>query len=257
MKTLIAFFKKEVMEQIRSKKLMILLLVFAFFGITNPVIAKLTPWLLELFSETMQDSGIGIVGTQVTALDSWMQYFGNLLLPLLVFALLQSNIFSKEYQTKTMTLILSKGFERYKVVLSKFAILVLSWTVCYLIYFATTFVGTMLLWEDSAVSNLFFAVFCWWLFGVFVISLFTLMSAKFESNGASLAISGGIVIGMYIISFLPKIIRFLPICLTDGISLVYGLKEVSYFIPGMIATICLTALLFAVSIVVFNKKRFK
>ena len=130
MKTLIAFFKKEVMEQIRSKKIMILVLVFAFFGITNPVIAKLTPWLLELFSETMQDSGIVIVGAQVTALDSWMQYFGNLLLPMIVFALLQSNVFSKEYQTKTMTLVLSKGFERYKVVLSKFAILVLSWTVC-------------------------------------------------------------------------------------------------------------------------------
>ena len=45
MKSLIAFIKKEWMEQVRSGRLLILLILFTLFGIMNPAIAKLTPWM--------------------------------------------------------------------------------------------------------------------------------------------------------------------------------------------------------------------
>ena len=108
MKTFITFFKKELLEQIRTKKLMILTLLFIFFGILNPLTAKLTPWLLEMLSESMESSGINITVMEITALDSWVQFFKNVPMMLVIFIFMQSNIFSKEYQNGTLTLVLTK-----------------------------------------------------------------------------------------------------------------------------------------------------
>lgn len=47
MKSFIAFLKKEVFECIRSGELTFFCILFLIFGIMNPAIAKLTPWMLE------------------------------------------------------------------------------------------------------------------------------------------------------------------------------------------------------------------
>ena len=61
MKTLMAFMKKEWMEQIRSSRLFILGLIFLAVGIMNPAFAKLTPWLMEMVAETMEESGLALL----------------------------------------------------------------------------------------------------------------------------------------------------------------------------------------------------
>lgn len=43
MKSLLAFMKKEWMEQVRSGRLLILVIIFILLGIMNPAVAKLTP----------------------------------------------------------------------------------------------------------------------------------------------------------------------------------------------------------------------
>lgn len=50
MRAFLAFMKKEWMEQIRSSRLIILAILFLMFGIMNPAIAKLTPWLFEVMA---------------------------------------------------------------------------------------------------------------------------------------------------------------------------------------------------------------
>ena len=92
MKSLIAFMKKEIMEQIRSGKVMILGILFVMFGVMNPAVAKLTPWLMEIFAESLEGSGIIITEVTVTALDSWMQFYKNIPMALIAFVLLQSSI---------------------------------------------------------------------------------------------------------------------------------------------------------------------
>ena len=48
-----AFLKKEWMEAVRTGRLGILLLVFVLFGIMNPAMAKLTPWMMELMADSL------------------------------------------------------------------------------------------------------------------------------------------------------------------------------------------------------------
>lgn len=52
MKSFIAFLKKEVFECIRSGELTFFCILFLIFGIMNPAIAKLTPWMLETLSDS-------------------------------------------------------------------------------------------------------------------------------------------------------------------------------------------------------------
>ena len=65
-----AFLKKEWMEAVRTGRLWILLLVFALFGIMNPAIAKLTPWMLELMGEQLAGTGIRVGEITVDAITS-------------------------------------------------------------------------------------------------------------------------------------------------------------------------------------------
>lgn len=53
MKSLLAFIKKETMEQFRSGRLMILGILFVLLGVMNPAVAKITPWLLEILADSL------------------------------------------------------------------------------------------------------------------------------------------------------------------------------------------------------------
>ena len=71
MKALMAFMKKEWMDLVRSGRLMILLIIFLLLGIMNPAIAKLTPWMMEMMAESMEQSGLMVTEVTVDAMTSW------------------------------------------------------------------------------------------------------------------------------------------------------------------------------------------
>ena len=108
MKALLAFLKKEFTDQLRSGKIMFLGILFVFFGIMNPAVAKMTPWLLEIMSTSLEGSGISITGVNVTAMDSWVQFYKNIPMALIAFVLIESSIFTKEYSSGTLILSLTK-----------------------------------------------------------------------------------------------------------------------------------------------------
>lgn len=255
MRTFIAFTKKEFLEQVRTNKLLILTLVFIFIGILNPLTALLTPWILEMFSESMEGSGVIIGEIEVTALDSWMQFYKNIPIAFIVFLLVQSSIFSKEYQKGTLTLVLTKGFERYKIIISKFLTIISLWTIGYWLCFIITYSYNIYYWDNSIVSNLLFSGVCWYLLGIFILSLFTLFSVLSNSNSISLTLTGIVVFTLYMIGLIPKIAKYVPTVLGDGNSLIYGIEEASYYLPGVIISIFISILLLLVSILIFNKKK--
>ena len=174
MKPLLAFMKKEYLEAARTGKILILVLLFVLFGLMNPAIAKLTPWMMEMFSDSMAESGFIFTEIQVDAMTSWTQFFKNIPMALIAFVLIFSDIFTKEYRTGTLLLILTKGLSRYKVVLAKALLLLSLWTCGYGICFAITYGYNDYFWDNGIANSLFFSAAAWWLFGVWVICLIVL-----------------------------------------------------------------------------------
>lgn len=255
MRSLLAFTKKEFTEHIRSVRFYILIAVTVFFGITNPIIAKVTPMLLELLSDSLEMSGMEIVQVSATAMDSWVQYFGNLPVCIITFILIESRIFTSEYRSGTLILSLTKGLSRYKVVVSKAFVLAFIWTAVYWLYFLATYIGTLAIFDEHTAVNLAFSAVCYWVFGLFVAMLVVLFSAVGKTNIFVLLGCGGVVFITYILSLLPKIKNYTPMYLTDGYSLVYGVSTPSDYAVPFIITVALTALCIGASVVIFNKKK--
>ncbi len=255
MKSLYAFVKKECMEQLRTGRLLITLALFVLFGIMNPAIAKLTPWLIEIMADSLAESGMTITDIQISAVDSWVQFFKNLPIGLIAFVLLQGSIFTKEYSSGTLVLSLTKGLERCKVVISKASVLTAIWSLGYWLCFGITYLYNAYFWDNTVAQNLVLSVVCWWLFGVFVISLMTLFSTVSFSNTGVLIGTGTTVLASYIVGLLPKANTYLPTMLTDGNSLLYGVAEANAYTSALAVTALVTILCFAVSIPIFNKKK--
>ena len=255
MKSLFAFIKKEFTEQLRSGRLMFLGLLFILFGIMNPAIAKLTPWLLETMADSLAESGMIVTDVKVGAMDSWVQFYKNIPMGLIAFVLLESSIFTKEYTSGTLILSLTKGLERYKVVISKAIVLTALWSLGYWLCFGITYGYNAYFWDNSVAHNLIFSVLCWWLFGVMVVALMVLFSTVSSSNTGVLLGTGGVVLAFYLIGLLPKCGKYLPTYLADGNSLIYGLAEATDYIPSLLIAVAASVICFTVSIPVFNKKQ--
>ena len=243
------------MGEFRSGKIMILAILFVLFGIMNPAIAKLTPWIFELLADSLAESGMTVTSVSVSAMDSWVQFFKNIPIALIAFVLLQSSIFTKEYGSGTLLLSLTKGLKRCKVVVSKTLVLMLLWTIGYWLCFGITYAYNAYFWDNSVAKNLIFSVICWWLFGMFVISLLVLFSTISNANIGVLLGVGGVVLVSYVIGLLPKANQYLPTLLTDGNSLIYGLVETKTYITAIVITVLASFICFIVSVPVFNKKQ--
>ena len=210
MRSLLAFIKKEFTEHLRSARLMITLALFVMLGIMNPAVAKLTPWLIEMMADSLAESGMTVTIVSVSALDSWVQFFKNMPIGLIAFVLLYSSVFTKEYSSGTLLLSLTKGLERYKVVVAKAVTLVIIWSLGYWICYGITYFYNEYFWDNGIAQNLLFSALCWWLFGMLVISLITVCSTLSSSNTGVLLSIGCFVFGCSVISAIPKADIFLP-----------------------------------------------
>ena len=255
MKAFIAFMRKEITEQARTGKILFLGILFILFGIMNPAVAKMTPWLMEQFADSLAESGMILTEVTVTAMDSWVQFFKNIPMALIAFILLESSIFTKEYRSGTLILSLTKGLARYKVVVAKTAVLAVLWSVGYWLCYGVTYAYNAYFWDNSIAQSLTFSVVAWWLFGLWVISLTVLFSVLSSANTGVLCGAGGVVFVSYLLGMIPKAAEYLPTLLTDGNSLIYGLKEPADYTAALTVACVTAAASFAVSLTVFNKKQ--
>ena len=123
-----AFIKKEGMELIRSGRLILLLLLFSLFGVMNPAIAKLTPWMMELLSDQLAESGMTVGVVEVDAMTSWMQFYKNMPMMLIVMVVIFGGIVVGELQKGTLIPIVAKGMKRRAVLGAKALMTGLVWT---------------------------------------------------------------------------------------------------------------------------------
>lgn len=255
MKSFIAFFKKELLESIRSGKFIILAILFCAFGIMNPAIAKLTPWLIEVMSEEMAESGMIITEIKVDALTSWTQFFKNIPIALITLVFMYAGSFAKEYESEALILILTKGLERCKVILAKTSLLILIWSLGYWLCFGITYGYNVYFWDNSIAMGLMPATINWWIFGIFTVILTVFFSIAFKSYSSVLIGTGSTVLLSYILGAFPKIFDYTPTKLIDTSKLLIGSISIDEYAPSLVVTITVTVVLFAISIPMFNRKQ--
>ncbi|HKM42875.1 MAG TPA: ABC transporter permease subunit, partial [Limnochordia bacterium] len=247
------FLKKELIEYARTYKLLIMLTVFMIFGITNPLIAKLTPELLTSF----MPEGMLVTIPEPTALDSWAQFFKNTQqMGMIVLVLVFSGVLSNELSRGTLINLLTKGLPREAVILSKYLAMLLVWTVSVLLSSLLTLVYTLYLFPGDQVHNLVFAVFCMWLFGAFLLAVLLSSATLVSGNYGSLLLTGLAAVVLLILNIIPGAAKFNPISLaTRNMELAANAIEASALYTAVGITGLAALGLLTLAVLVFRKKR--
>jgi ABC-2 type transport system permease protein len=253
MKGYIAFTKKEVLESVRTYRVLILFLVAFLVGMLSPVMAKLMP---EIF-KSLQLDGIVITLPPPVALDAYAQLFKNMTqIGMLVVLLVFSGMLSNEIMKGTLIPMLTKGLSRSAVILSKFTVSLTIWTFALFLSFITTYGYTAYLFGSGNQPNLLFSVFCLWLFGAFLLSLILLSSSFMPGNFGGLTLTALLVVVMMILDVFPKLHQFNPIALSSqNVALLEGTVKVSELMPIVFITLFMIILSLGGSMVIFKKKR--
>lgn len=254
MKQLIAFAKKELLEQLRTGKVLILTIIFCLFGIMNPAIAKLTPWIMELMSDELATTGMVVSSVEVNALTSWTQFFKNMPFALIIFIVMFSGTLTTEYQKGTLIFVITKDLKRWKILVSKVVLMAVFWTVGCLISYGITYGYNIYFWDNSIVCNIGFAVFGFYLLGLWLITVILPASVFAKSASLVTIFTGAAYLITYFLSMIPKIKEFMPSYLMETADLLMGTNSTNDYFSAIVITLILIAVNIFISVVFFNKK---
>lgn len=253
MRQLIAFTQKEFCETVRSGKLLILTILFVLFGIMNPAIAKMTPWMMEMMSESLAETGMTVTEIVVTAQTSWTQFYKNIPILLIVFLLMFSGTLVNEYQKGTLVNMVTKGLKRWKIIAAKTIVMTGIWTLGYWICFGITYGYNAYFWDNRVSKHLVFAAACFYLAGIWLITV-VMMLSTIAGTSAFVMLGTGCVFGAsYLLGLFHDIKKYVPTYLMSSESLLVGASGASdYFWAAVLACVIIIADLVA-AIVYFNK----
>ncbi|WOO87693.1 hypothetical protein RZE82_01800 [Mollicutes bacterium LVI A0039] len=246
------FFYKEFLKSFRNYTFYILLILFSFFGFSNPIIAKLMPEIFKLAESDL--GGITLVLPEPTALDSWMQFFSNISTQLGLFILMFSSIFTIELSSGSIITMLTKGMPRHLIITSKFAFLVVVWTIMYYLTFFITYFYTPLLLTATLDNQLIMSFFPYF-YGILLISISLWGGVITKSSIGSIVFPLLYTMLMSALSFISLPKDFIPAVLSrDSILLLTNEVSLSHFTIPTIATFFIIIFFIGTAIAIFNKQ---
>lgn len=233
MKQYSVMIQKELTELLRTGKVTLLVIVFSIFGILNPALAKLTPWMLGLMGGSLAEQGITIGPITVNALTAWTQYYKNLLMEYILILAVFSGMFAQEYGSGTLVNILTKGVSRGKIAAAKLTGALLSWSVCYWLAFFITLGYSAYFWGGALMNGVWLAAVCAYLMGIWLLSMELAFASVFSSGMYALLCTAGVYAILYALSMIPALAAYLPTRLGDGLALLTGDRLADDFMPAV------------------------
>ena len=248
MKQFISLMKKDFMELFRTKKILILGIVFLFFTILSPISAYLLPDLFELIGQTEQE--IIIIFPDPTYVDSYYQFISNFgQMVVFVMIIVLAPLIVDEKRKGTFHTLLNNKVSKANFVLSKVLSQVKVITGLYLISIGAFLLYTKILFDQAIFSNwiLFFVSIYFYL--IFLICMVNLISVISKTNITSIVMSILAFFSIMIFNFIPFIGKYMPNHLmTIATNIITDGDYAKYANGNIIVTILLSIVLLFLSI---------
>lgn len=202
-------FRKEWMEIIRSYRLLVVAVVLVFFGLTSPLMTKLTPEIGKLMPA---DSGISIQVTRPPSVqDVIVQYVKNTAqFGILLAILLSMGTVAHEKDKGTAAMILVKPLPRGAFLGAKFAALAALFAITILAAAIACFYYTMLLFEAMNIWNWMVLNMLLFVYVLVYVAITLLCSTLVKSPVAAGGMAVGALILLGLIGLIPALGKFLP-----------------------------------------------
>ncbi len=245
-------FRKEWVEALRSYRLLIVIVVLVFFGLTSPLQAKVLPQVLA--SALPQGTDISLIIPTPTVWDAIGQYVKNMSqFDLLLAVLLGMGAVAQEKDKGTAAMMLVKPLPRGSFLGAKFLGLAAVFAISIAIAGIGSYYYTALLFESMnilswLVLNVFLFVY------VMVIVAITIFCSTITKSQAA---AGGMAVGFIVIGFIIGVIRnlgrYLPGELnTWSIRLMHGATNASW--TALAVTIVLIVLPLLAAWLIFKRQ---
>jgi ABC-2 type transport system permease protein len=200
---------KEWKESLRNGKLLIVSLIFLFFGFSSPLLAKFTPQLIKALGTG--ESGVSITMPEPVVADAIAQFIknvgGN---GMLIAIIIGIGMVVREKERGTAAFVLTKPVSHAAFLLAKVASIALTLAIGIVLAAIATFWYTSLLFTTIPLGG-FIAASALIFLGLFAISTVAFLGSTIMPSTVS---SAGFGIAAYIIlmilSALPKIGPFIP-----------------------------------------------
>ncbi len=206
MKGLLTLFKKELKEQLRTNRLIIVGGVFLFFGLSTPLMTKYLPDLLKLGGQDLS-----AIFPPPTAAEAMLQYASTMIqFGVLIIILVAMGAVSRERESGTAALVLSKPVGYPAFIIAKFKAIgfttltgvSLGWLACW---------GyTYLLFENAPAWGFFLQNALLMLYLSLAIAVTLLFSSLFRNQLAAGALGLVTIVVLSIVSSLPWVGKYLP-----------------------------------------------
>lgn len=253
MKNISFFCKKELLEYWRTKKLLVLWIAFAAFGIMSPLFAKLMPQILKAsFGEALP-----IALPTPTSIDAWTQFYKNISqIGIYLLIIMFSGIVNREITKGTLTNLVTKGLNRAVVVISKYLLMLMVWSLIIATSFGITLGYTVYYFPDQLSPHFFAGFLLLWLFGLFICSVVVLSSTLFRSIYSSLFGTIGVMILLYVLNLWEKTGQWNPISLMSvNVAVVQGQAVWSDYVPALAMSGLIAVLLLLLAVSVLKRKK--
>jgi len=209
----LAVLRKELVEQWRTRRLVVVAVVFLFFGFLSPLGAKLLPDLLEGLGDS---GGVMIEIPPPTAQDALLQYVKNMSqFGVLLAVLLAMGAVAREKERGTAAMVLSKPVSRADFLLGKFVALTLVFGLCLALAGLACYYYTVVLFEGTGEARFVEMNLLLGLFIEFYLAVTLLGSTVARSQVVAGGLGLGAVFVVAILGVLPRFGDYMPTALLD------------------------------------------
>ncbi|HNS52607.1 MAG TPA: ABC transporter permease subunit [Anaerolineae bacterium] len=246
--------RKELLEQWRTHRMLIVAAVLLLFGMASPLLAKYLPELLKAAIPAEQAEGLlGLIPT-ATAGDSADQYVKNTVQFGVLLALLMAmGTVAVEKDRGTAALMLVKPLPRWAFLLAKFAALGITFAGGIVLAGLASYLYTVLLFGAVSASA-WLAMNALILLCLLVyVALTLLCSTLTRSQVVAAGLAFGVLILLALLSALPKVGDYVPTHLANwGVALVRGTGAAAW--PAVWASLGLIAAALVGAWLVFERQ---
>jgi ABC-2 type transport system permease protein len=243
--------RKEILELLRTYRLLVAAALLVFFGLTSPLLAK---YMRELIGMVPDVGDIALIIPIPTTMDAVLQYIKNIgQFGILLALLLGMGSIAQEKEKGTAAMMLVKPMPRSTFILAKFTALALLFVVTVLLAGLGCYYYTYLLFEALDIGA-WLALNALLVLQILVyVALTILCSTLLRTQIAAGGLAVGIMLVLVIFGAIPGLGRYLPGELTNwGMRMIQGDPQSSWTALAISAGIIVVSLVLA--IVSFRKQ---
>jgi len=247
-----AFLGKELRETRKTWRLWVLPGILLFLGLTTPILAAATPYLLKMTAQ--RTPGVVVKFPTPTALDAYVQFMGNLAqVALLAIIVTGAAAVAGERRAGTAALMLCKPLSRAGFIAAKavsgLAILI----VATALGAALCVVVTVVVFDAGYIGRFVLSVLLWLALAAMFATLMVFLSAAMDRQAPAAGAGIAVYVALFVLTGFPAVRDRTPAGLLAANDALLKGRHVALAAP-LATTLVLAVLFVGAAVVAFRRK---